>query len=117
MTSNLTIEDENMSLISAPNPPEDFSSINDTMTSHTEKLDNQNHSNNIHEPLIINKEDNNHPNWTEVPSIQSEEDETQKRVDASVFSSILNLSNTILGAGILALPFAMAKCGIFLGIF
>eukprot|EP00761_Pharyngomonas_kirbyi_P006526 gb/GECH01006533.1/.p1 GENE.gb/GECH01006533.1/~~gb/GECH01006533.1/.p1 ORF type:complete len:580 (+),score=102.31 gb/GECH01006533.1/:1-1740(+) len=39
------------------------------------------------------------------------------RGSASVGSSIFNLSNTILGGGVLALPFAMGISGILLGVF
>ena len=35
--------------------------------------------------------------------------------DATIFSSVLNLSNTILGAGVLGLPFAVAKSGVYMG--
>lgn len=33
---------------------------------------------------------------------------------SSVFASVMNLSNTILGAGALAMPFACAQCGLLL---
>ncbi|KAJ4984452.1 transmembrane amino acid transporter [Stagonosporopsis vannaccii] len=36
---------------------------------------------------------------------------------ASWISSVINLANTILGAGLLAMPSALSKMGIFLGIF
>lgn len=35
---------------------------------------------------------------------------------ASIFSSMMNLSNTILGAGLLGLPYAIAKTGYFLSL-
>lgn len=35
---------------------------------------------------------------------------------AGMYSSVFNLSNTILGSGILALPSAMLRCGIVLGV-
>ena len=35
---------------------------------------------------------------------------------ASIFSSMMNLSNTILGAGLLGLPYAISKSGWFLAI-
>ncbi|KAH6644203.1 transmembrane amino acid transporter protein-domain-containing protein [Boeremia exigua] len=37
--------------------------------------------------------------------------------NASWISSVINLANTILGAGLLAMPSALSKMGIFLGIF
>ncbi|UPX10583.1 uncharacterized protein EKO05_0001234 [Ascochyta rabiei] len=39
------------------------------------------------------------------------------RGQASWISSVINLANTILGAGLLAMPSALSKMGIFLGIF
>mmetsp|Transcript_36662 Transcript_36662/g.90902 ORF Transcript_36662/g.90902 Transcript_36662/m.90902 type:complete len:527 (+) Transcript_36662:22-1602(+) len=36
--------------------------------------------------------------------------------DASVLSSVANLCNTIIGAGILGLPYAVARCGLPVGI-
>eukprot|EP00040_Diaphanoeca_grandis_P023662 m.128999 g.128999 ORF g.128999 m.128999 type:complete len:505 (+) comp29370_c0_seq3:100-1614(+) len=38
-----------------------------------------------------------------------------KLVTASVFSSVFNLTNTIVGAGVLALPFAFGSTGVILG--
>jgi len=36
---------------------------------------------------------------------------------ASVYSSILNILATILGSGLLSLPYAMAGCGVWIGVF
>ena len=36
--------------------------------------------------------------------------------DATVASSTINLLNTILGTGMLSLPYAIAVCGLVLGI-
>ena len=38
------------------------------------------------------------------------------QVGASVGSGVLNMSNTILGAGMLALPHALAQCGLLVGL-
>lgn len=35
---------------------------------------------------------------------------------AGLFSSTINLTNTIIGAGVLGLPYAVATCGLFVGI-
>eukprot|EP00123_Amoebidium_parasiticum_P018668 comp24262_c9_seq1/m.45100 comp24262_c9_seq1/g.45100 ORF comp24262_c9_seq1/g.45100 comp24262_c9_seq1/m.45100 type:complete len:481 (-) comp24262_c9_seq1:843-2285(-) len=51
--------------------------------------------------------------YGEKTSIGSE-DESDVR-QASFFSGVMNLSNTILGAGLLALPSAFAQCGYILG--
>lgn len=37
--------------------------------------------------------------------------------EATVLSSVANLCNTIVGAGILGLPFALSQCGLLLGVF
>ena len=39
-----------------------------------------------------------------------------KEVQATMFGSIANLSNTVMGAGLLGIPFAVANCGWYLGI-
>ena len=36
--------------------------------------------------------------------------------NASVFSSVMSLSNTVLGAGLLVLPYAISKCGFIIGV-
>ncbi|KAF2134708.1 hypothetical protein P153DRAFT_362451 [Dothidotthia symphoricarpi CBS 119687] len=43
--------------------------------------------------------------------------DSRSQGQASWISSVINLANTILGAGLLAMPSALSKMGIFLGIF
>ena len=40
----------------------------------------------------------------------------KERGFASIGASVINLSNTILGAGVLAIPYAMANSGVYIGI-
>lgn len=56
----------------------------------------------------------------ETKVILEEEDEeigilAKKKKEATIFSSVINLANTIMGAGMLGIPFAIAACGLILG--
>eukprot|EP00035_Acanthoeca_spectabilis_P025306 m.457829 g.457829 ORF g.457829 m.457829 type:complete len:484 (+) comp21356_c0_seq1:80-1531(+) len=50
------------------------------------------------------------------PLFQDGENVDASLVTASVFSSFINLTNTVVGAGVLALPFAFKSTGVVLGI-
>jgi len=51
-----------------------------------------------------------------IRSIQLSKLEKKSQQSGSVFGSIANILGTILGTGLLALPYAMAGCGVYIGI-